>query len=101
MKRTHFINLIAGLVLVAFTATGFAGDKMSKKVKDKANGGGNEYVSVIVQYNSMPNTDEDDRLATLEAQNRRSYGRMTMRAMDVKASKLDPAILNAKENHCY
>ena len=68
MKCMKCFNLIAGLVLVAFTATGFAAnDKLSTKLKDKAQSGGNETVSVIVQYHAMPDTAENDRLAGLEA----------------------------------
>ncbi len=90
MQRKCFFNLIAGLVMVAFTATGFAADeKISKKLKDKAQGSGNETVSVIVQYHAMPDTAENSRLATLNAQTRRSYSKLKMRALKIKANKLD------------
>ncbi|MGB5534924.1 MAG: S8 family peptidase, partial [Thiogranum sp.] len=89
MKCKHFWNIIAGFALVVFTVTGLAdSNKLSKKLKDKAQGGGNERVSVIVQYHAMPDSAENDRLTGLNAQNKRAYGKLKMRALEVKASKL-------------
>jgi len=93
MKRNHFGTIIAGLALVVFTATGFAAsDKMSDKVKNKSHGGGNDKVSVIVQYHAKPDQAEDHRLNGLGATDKRAYGKLKMRALKIKASKLDDLV---------
>ena len=88
MKRTHFYNLIAGLALIAFSATGLASDKMSDKIKDTSNSGGSNKVSVIVQYHAKPDQAEDNRLNGLGATDKRAYGQLKMRALKINANKL-------------
>ena len=97
MKHTHLFNLIAGLALVVFTATGFAAnDKLSKKLTDKAQGGGKERVSVIVQYHAKPGQAEDNRLNGLGATDKRVYGKLKMRSLKIKAKKLNALINDSK-----
>ena len=66
MKHKRLFNLIAGIALVAFSTNCFtASDKLDNKLKAKANGGGNETVSVIVQYHAIPDVlDIDAALST-------------------------------------
>ena len=93
MKCKHFWNVIAGLTLVVFTVTGLAdSNKLSKKLKGKAQGGGNDKVSVIVQYHAKPNSAEDSRLNGLGATDKRAYGQLKMRALKIKAKKLNALV---------
>ena len=97
MKRNHFGTIIAGLALVVFTATGFAAsDKMSDKVKNKSQGGGNDKVSVIVQYHAKPGQAEDNRLNGLGATDKRVYGKLKMRSLKIKAKKLNSLVNDSK-----
>ena len=78
MKRKIIYVFITGLTLALYSMTVSAySDKLSKNVRNKMKGNGNEYVSVIVQYHDMPEVAENDRLATLEAQTNRSYGKLS------------------------
>ena len=42
-----------------------------------------------VEYHAMPDTAENDRLASLHAKTKRSYSALSMRALEIKASRLD------------
>ena len=90
----HRSLLILGFALLLGSSPVLAGDhaKMSKKIKDQAKSGGNQELSVIVRYSSMPGQSEDNRLNSLQAQTERAYGRIKMRTVKVKANKLDDLI---------
>jgi len=88
MNRSHYFNLIAGIVLAVSTTTGVAGNgKLGKKANAQANRP--EMVDVIVTYKALPDQAEADRAKGLGAHTYRRYGHLPMRAMRIPGHALE------------
>jgi len=85
----RFRMLAALLAIGASGALAANGDaQMSDRAAERAHSGGTDKISVIVHYHARPDQAEDNRLNGLGATDKRAYGKLKMRALKIKASKL-------------